>query len=365
MNISNAPRQQHAKHFDVLDGLRGLAAISVMVLHYTEHSTMRLLMGGAWIAVDIFFILSGFVLAHSYGAKIQKGMTWQRFAAVRLLRLAPLYFLGAMMGIGSAITLLHDVHLHEFPMAALWHASVLGLIGIPDFNKSAWPFGAGSVRGVIFPLNVPAWSLFFEAFVNVLFFVYAARARKASAWVISAVGYVLFLSWTWRTQEFNPGWGSVNFIGGFPRVIAEFFLGVAVYKSGVQNWKPKPALALILTCLLFGIMLPNDPKLAFIGSLILAPLAIVLLSPINVPTCLRPVFRWLGAVSYPLYVIHYPIYRLAMDIQPISRLSGMWQNLFIALIAIALASALIPIDASIRDILQDALFSPLQRPGLS
>jgi peptidoglycan/LPS O-acetylase OafA/YrhL len=88
--------------FDLLDGLRGLAAIAVMVHHFTQHNGLHWL-GGAWVAVDLFFILSGFVIAHSYGIKLLAGMPLRQFLLIRLNRLGPLYFFGLLIGLIAAL----------------------------------------------------------------------------------------------------------------------------------------------------------------------------------------------------------------------------------------------------------------------
>src|SRR5476649_797527 len=84
--------------FDLLDGLRGVAAIAVMLHHYTQHTGWDWF-GGAWVAVDLFFVLSGFVIAHSYSKKILNGISFRDFTSVRLVRLAPLYLLGLALGV--------------------------------------------------------------------------------------------------------------------------------------------------------------------------------------------------------------------------------------------------------------------------
>jgi peptidoglycan/LPS O-acetylase OafA/YrhL len=88
--------------FDLLDGLRGVAAIAVMLHHYTQHTGWDWF-GGAWVAVDLFFVLSGFVIAHSYSKKLLNGMSFREFAFVRLVRLAPLYLLGLALGVCAVL----------------------------------------------------------------------------------------------------------------------------------------------------------------------------------------------------------------------------------------------------------------------
>jgi len=94
--------QVREKRYEVLDGLRGVAAISVMLMHYSEN-TVNPLFKNADIAVDLFFILSGFVLAHAYGARLAGGWSPWLFMRARIIRLYPLYLLGSLIGLAAML----------------------------------------------------------------------------------------------------------------------------------------------------------------------------------------------------------------------------------------------------------------------
>ena len=126
--------------FDLLDGLRGLAAFAVMLVHYTEHNGLHKL-PGAWIAVDLFFVLSGFVIAYSYGAKLIAGMPMRTFLLTRLIRLGPLYLLAMLVGLAAVLLTLRAVHPANMTAQSVSVATLLSLAWLPYFNDIAWPVG--------------------------------------------------------------------------------------------------------------------------------------------------------------------------------------------------------------------------------
>jgi peptidoglycan/LPS O-acetylase OafA/YrhL len=84
--------------FSALDAIRGIGAVAVMLLHFASLNGLSW-MPRAWIAVDLFFILSGFVLMHSYSQKITDGrLNFLAFFKIRLIRLMPLYLVGLVLG---------------------------------------------------------------------------------------------------------------------------------------------------------------------------------------------------------------------------------------------------------------------------
>jgi peptidoglycan/LPS O-acetylase OafA/YrhL len=128
--------------FGTLDGLRGLAAILILFYHLGNGAPV--LTPSGYLAVDLFFALSGFVLSHAYEARLRDGFTLREFALVRLIRVYPMALVGAAIGV-----FLSSGH--------------YGVLLLPDFG------GAGA----LYPVNVSLWSLAFELIVN---FAYAALA---------------------------------------------------------------------------------------------------------------------------------------------------------------------------------------------
>jgi peptidoglycan/LPS O-acetylase OafA/YrhL len=344
--------------FDLLDGLRGLAAVAVMFYHYSQHNGLHWF-GGAWVAVDLFFVLSGFVIAHSYGEKIIAGMTLRRFVYLRLARLGPLYVLGLVLGI-TAVVLLAARDQAQVSGIQIASAAALGLLWLPYFNDAYWPFGAEIIQGPIFPLNDPAWSLFFELFVNVLFYFFVVRFRRFSGAKFVFAAMALFLALTLIFKEFNPGWGAENFVFGFPRVVAEFFLGTLIYELRLHQRRPSVPLAALLTSATLLCFLFAGGRLGLANGAILAPLAIVALSAIAVSGAMKSACTALGEVSYPLYVIHFPLYRLAFELSDIGSLGPVMQTLTLGVLAIALSVLLARADKLVR---QRLVFSATGSPA--
>jgi peptidoglycan/LPS O-acetylase OafA/YrhL len=143
------------KRYDVLDGMRGVAAICVMVMHASGA------LGNSIIAVDLFFILSGFVIAHSYGGRVDMGLG--KFMRRRLIRPYPMFLLGMALGWLSLAVAHHlgttSISGREIAASVLTNALYLPYVAqqaiVPNLP--------------IFPANPPAWSLFFELVANLFF----------------------------------------------------------------------------------------------------------------------------------------------------------------------------------------------------
>src|SRR5665213_808430 len=163
---------ESTRSFVTLDGLRGIAALAVVTRHapafFSFISIYVLPLDGSkvpipvgpfresYLAVDFFFALSGFVLAHAYGDRLRGGMSATRFMTIRLIRLYPLYFLALLISL---------------PLF-LWGFARGGIA--PTYPMSNWLFAVLFLPSLaspnaLFPLNYPAWSLFFELLANAAF----------------------------------------------------------------------------------------------------------------------------------------------------------------------------------------------------
>lgn len=148
-------------HYELLDGLRGVAALAVIWYHIFEAfatSPVDQKFNHAYLAVDFFFVLSGFVLGYAYDDRWRKGMTSGKFMLRRIIRLQPMVVVGVLLGVvafivqgcekwdGSAVSI-----------SAVVLSLVLGLFMLPSL-----PGTLPEVRGngEMFPLNGPSWSLF-------------------------------------------------------------------------------------------------------------------------------------------------------------------------------------------------------------
>src|ERR1700759_2092821 len=185
IDTSVVPSTDTARAFITLDGLRGLAALAVAVRHAPflwEIGTPTVIFYESYLAVDFFFVLSGFVLSFAYGNRIQNGMKFQEFLRVRLIRLFPLYALAFVISLVAATAKLFigKVGISEF----IVHVALAAFL-IPLFSSTT-PF---------FPLNGPAWSIFLEIIANCAFGKVGSRlTNKYLILFVSAAALVLVVS---------------------------------------------------------------------------------------------------------------------------------------------------------------------------
>lgn len=163
--ISTVPGAENSSkpRYELLDGLRGVAAIFVILYHFGEGfatSPVDQMMNHGYLAVDFFFILSGFVIGYAYDDRWQRGMSAGNFMLRRVIRLHPMVILSVIFG-AVAYLIQGSVRWDGTPMplSMLLLALLLGLFLIPVL-----PGAGADVRGnnEMFPLNGPSWSLFFE-----------------------------------------------------------------------------------------------------------------------------------------------------------------------------------------------------------
>jgi len=342
--------------FDLLDGLRGLAAIAVMIYHFTQHNGLHWLRG-AWVAVDLFFILSGFVIAHSYGAKLLDGMSFRSFMLVRLIRLGPLYLFGLILGVVAATLSMCAGELGDITAMQLGAAAALGAMWLPYPNDSSWPFGHDAIHGPIFPLNDPAWSLFFEIFVNGVFFLCVRRFRKLSSIALVCISSFVFITCTVLFDQSNSGWATDNFIFGFPRVMAGFFVGALIYQLGFHEKSGRPGLTMVIGLSVFLLFILG--KRALLNSITLIPLIVALASAVKIEKGgWKALCKALGNISYPIYIVHFPVYRLVWHSQFFQSMTPVSQTMAVCAICLVIAHMLATIDAWLRKILMSRA-SPL------
>ncbi|MBB3120044.1 acyltransferase family protein [Pseudoduganella violacea] len=352
------------KRFDLLDGVRGLAALAVMVLHFTQRSGLPWL-PGAGVAVDMFFVLSGFVIARSYGSRILEGMSFATFFKARLIRLMPLYLLGLALGLWATLVTVPPANGGP-NQTEIAKAAALGLFMLPYFNQISWPFAQELVFGPIFPLNGPSWSLFFELFVNILFFFVVVKYRRTLH--IGILLGLICLYFLTCARFNNPGWGYETFIGGFPRVIAGFFVGVWISDAKLYQTKTPAWMAYGLILASFSAFALAQKQIQLANIFFIVPALIICCAGIDVHGALRRGCSMLGELSYPLYVIHMPIYQLLYAMPKFLALPPLQKLLGATLVAVPAAFVLIYLDRAVRAALARKLLaktSPLPMGGSS
>ncbi|MDR3528241.1 MAG: acyltransferase [Rhizomicrobium sp.] len=293
------------QHYLALDALRGLAALSVMIFHFGHWLHVERLAPNAGLAVDLFFCLSGFVMMKSYDRKLSGGLSFVRFMKVRLIRLMPLVMAATLI---SAIYVLFRIQVKHDHVALrdVATAVLLGLINLPNF---------GAVTAIggpqIFPLNGPQYTLFLEVVVNI-FWAGLAVLRGLRFALIALVLCSCVVGW-YGTGGDVPD----TFWNGFPRVVASFYAGVAVYH--LRHILPEKA-AVVVFPLCVAIMLalyyvPSFPishsgnPIIFVWIVAISPLLVLSGAKVTYAGAFATKGQtFLGDLSYPLYVLHYPLF---------------------------------------------------------
>ena len=319
-------------HYAILDGLRGVAALVVIWYHVFEGfatSPLDQKFNHGYLAVDFVFILSGFVVGYAYDDRWRKrpgnasgvcgGMGIKDFLKRRLVRLHPMVMLGSVLG---AVTFLIQGSVQwngtHVPFGAVMLAMLLGMFLIP-----AYPGAPYEVRGnnEMYPLNGPSWSLFFEYIGNIL---YALVLRRLSTRWLSVVVAVSGLGLAGYAvgglsgfSHLGVGWSltDLNLPGGFLRLMFSFGVGLLMSR-GFRPWKVRGAFWI---CSAAVILLLSAPRIGgedrmWLNGLYEAvcvtcifPLLVYigasgrLAGPVSGRIC-----KFLGDISYPVYMIHYP-----------------------------------------------------------
>lgn len=291
--------------YNTLDGMRGVAAVLVAIHHFDDFFGHDAVPSG-YLAVDLFFVLSGFVIANAYDKRFARGMTAWQFMLIRVVRLFPLYLLGTLLGVASAWTA-WIFGQGGLSTAALVVATVTSLFMLPS---PTW-----KEMMVLMPINIPGWSLFFEMVANL---VYAVVWRHLSIKIVliimvaSAGGLVLAMA-QHGSGNVGPVWST--FFGGFPRVAFSFFAGVVMFmmlrnRDRRATWT---AYLMPLALIVLFLVHPGSGPFRYLFDLV----CVFVLFPLLVYAGIRSeppaaqLFSFLGRISYPIYVLHFPVYLTA------------------------------------------------------
>lgn len=324
MNPDPLPASPSAKpRYELLDGLRGVAAVLVIWYHFFEGfatSPTDQMMNHGYLAVDFFFVLSGFVIGYAYDDRWRRGMTAGRFMLRRVIRLHPMVILAVLLGAVSYI-IQGSVRWDgtPMPMSMLVLSLVLGLFLIPVI-----PGTGADVRGngEMFPLNGPSWSLFFEYIGSILYAIVLHRLSSRALRVVvvlSGIGLAACalgnMSGYYHT---GMGWSLADwgFVGGFMRLSFSFSAGLLISRGFRPRrirgafWICAAAIALVMACPYVG-----GPEASLLNgiydtvcTLLIFPLLVYIgacgttTDAFSTRTC-----NFLGEISYPVYIIHYPV----------------------------------------------------------
>ena len=329
-------------HYALLDGLRGAAALMVVWYHVQEGFAFAAATSGegdgliklfnhGYLAVDFFFVLSGFVIGYAYDDRfsvdapfgtqtLQQGrLTTWTFLRRRLVRLHPMLVMGAVLGaVSFCLGGCAQWDGTAVPLSMVLLALLMNLLMIP-----AVPGCPYDVRGngEMFSLNGPTWSLFFEYVGNIL---YVLLLRRMSRGVLTAWVAALGVAWAWYGVADVSGYGmvgvgwtldAVNFCGGMLRMLFPMSMGLLLARSfrsvrmrGIFWFSAAVLFAL------FSVPFLTDGAVHWNGVFEMACIMVVFPLMVWLAASGRTtdkvstaVCRFMGDISYPLYMVHYPV----------------------------------------------------------
>jgi len=294
------------QNFLTLDGMRGIAAIFVLIFHTSSY------WGGftfyhSYLAVDMFFLLSGFVIGHAYEDKLNRGtITTKDFVLIRLVRLYPMYFIAGFF----ALVVFLFKYLFDQSEASNYLSSLISSYVLMVF------FLPSSLAGGIyfFPLNGPCWSIFYELIIN---FIYAFFRLKLNNKTILSIIFMLAclmvgLAFLHGKLDAGNTWRYTSIAAGLTRSGFGIFLGIYLNRGGknfCQNLILPSWIVIILMSLV--LMMPDLKSINGLFDLcavfLIFPFCLVVAARCKSGEFMGTVFKLLGQASYPVYLLHVPI----------------------------------------------------------
>ncbi len=334
-----------------LDLMRGIAAILVVSYHLIEtymDSTIHIINHG-YLAVDFFFILSGFVVSYAYDLEWGKGLGYKAFFYRRLVRLHPMVLFASVLG-----TLLFFFQVSPiFPVSdktnifQLLRAMFMGMVFIPSTELT-------DVRGwgEMFCLNSPQWTLFFEYIANILYALFLRRLSNQGLFILT---FIMALVTVNLTLDINicglignrdqiaytviGGWCSNQYdiFIGFSRLMFPFCCGMLIQRNKLRI-QINNNIAIMSILLVVILAMPKLPGVfngiyESICILIIFPL-IIMLGNGGKQTRMKSICTTAGELSYPLYIVHFPFVYLQTAWVSLHPQSGIFENIEVTILCL-------------------------------
>jgi peptidoglycan/LPS O-acetylase OafA/YrhL len=312
---------QSKPHYEILDGLRGVAAIMVLAFHvleayYVTSPTFKFdhILNHAYLAVDFFFVLSGFVIGYAYDDRWGK-MSVLNFLKRRVFRLHPMVVFGTVLGAAmfyfGASTVFPIIQ--DIPLWKVLLYAVLGILMIPTPPSI-------DIRGwqEMYTLDAPVWTLAFEYIANILYALFIRKFSKTMLAILVAVAACATLHLTLTQGDVIGGWAmdTQNLLTGFTRLMYPFFAGLLLYRLGKVIRVPQS----FMWCSLLLVAVLVVPRIGGAESQWMNGLyesaIIILVFPLIVATgaggkvkkkFTSRLCKLLGDISYPIYLVNYPL----------------------------------------------------------
>lgn len=316
---ANKPRAR----YELLDGLRGVAALMVILYHVGEcfaTSARDQWLNHGYLAVDFFFVLSGFVLGYAYDGRWNKGMTTGGFLLRRVIRLQPMVLVAVVLG---AISFVIQGCEHWDGTSVSMSAVILSFV-MAFFMLPALPGSAPEIRGngEMFPINGPSWSLFFEYIGSIFYalFLHRLSTRRLKVFVVTAGIALAAVALGNGSGDYHLGVGwtaaGLGFWMGLARMTFSFSVGLLLSRT-FRPVKIRGAFWICSALIVAVLSVPyvggaEQPMMLnavydLVCTVVVFPL-IVYLGASGTTTDRQSgrICEFLGAISYPVYIIHYP-----------------------------------------------------------
>ena len=311
-------------HYEILDGLRGVAAVMVVAFHIfeayatpsveTTNSKFDQILNHAYLAVDFFFMLSGYVIGYAYDDRWGK-MSIGNFLKRRIFRLHPMVIFGSLLGVlmfyFGASTLFPIIR--DVPVWKLLVYALLGILMIPTTPKM-------DIRGwqEMYTMNGPLWSLFFEYIANILYALFIRRFSKTALCVLVTVAAGATCYLTLTQGDVIGGWtlNGHHMQVGFTRLMFPFFAGLLLFRIGKKIHIHRAFLwsSLLLVVLLSAPRIGGEETVWMNGlyeaALIMMVFPLIVLMGAGGEVTGKRAAKFcklLGNISYPLYLVNYPL----------------------------------------------------------
>jgi peptidoglycan/LPS O-acetylase OafA/YrhL len=314
-----------------IDGMRGVAAIVVALFHARDVLGWQPAPGG-YLAVDLFFVLSGAVIVHAYAPRLATGMSLRAYMGRRLVRFLPLHGVGTIAGVAFALALRHAGSPDAMSATSVTLAAALHLAFLPH------PLAA-----VMFPLNVPVWSLFYELLANALYGLAHRFCTPARLGLVAVVCGALLL----MHGSANTGMRLGELPAALTRTLYSFTVGAWLVQTPLPSRSgTRMRLFAVLTCAVAPMLAPVggtartalDLAMVLAGFPLLARELLATPAREGAPTRIERALALLGDASFGVYALHWPLLwlwngiarRIGIDPRP-----GVW--LGIALLVLVCA----------------------------
>lgn len=302
-------------HYEVLDGLRGTAALSIIVFHIfellvpdIEHNPMP----HAFLAADFFFALSGFVMGYAYDERLKPGaapaaaLSFWTFAKQRLIRLHPMVIVATVIGL---LGYMFDPFVGDAQRVGVAISPGLLLV---TFGLTLLLLPSPTLPncfGETHSMNGPAWTLLQEYIANVLYGLWGAKMKRGMHIALCFVSAAALLWTANHLGNLGYGWSWKYFWVAPIRTACPFLMGLLVYRLGLRVRIPHPYV--LLSVVLVAVLIAPVMGVwngVFEAGCVIVVFPLILMAGAGATRVEGPIgwlCRFTGQLSYPIYIVHY------------------------------------------------------------